>query len=105
MRAVLDIKHSECWNREVLRSLVEQDPRVRRRSVKGLKMIAYAQRILAGARFIDGPCFRILRPERGIIEERPARYVLKSNGPDLATVVGRQSTGGDVQAVRRLLDP
>jgi Iron-containing redox enzyme len=27
LHAVLDIKHSECWNREVLRSLVEQDPR------------------------------------------------------------------------------
>jgi hypothetical protein len=27
LHAVLDIKHSECWNREVVRSLVEQDPR------------------------------------------------------------------------------
>ena len=27
LHAVLDIKHSECWNREVLRSLAEQDPR------------------------------------------------------------------------------
>jgi hypothetical protein len=27
LHAVLDIKHSECWNREVLRSLVAQDPR------------------------------------------------------------------------------
>lgn len=27
LHAVLDIKHSECWNREVLRSLVEEDPR------------------------------------------------------------------------------
>jgi hypothetical protein len=27
LHAILDIKHSECWNREVLRSLVEQDPR------------------------------------------------------------------------------
>jgi hypothetical protein len=27
LHAVLDIKHSECWNREVLRSLVEQEPR------------------------------------------------------------------------------
>jgi heme oxygenase-like protein len=26
LHAVLDIKHSECWNREVLRSLVEEDP-------------------------------------------------------------------------------
>jgi hypothetical protein len=24
---VLDIKHSECWNREVLRSLVGENPR------------------------------------------------------------------------------
>jgi hypothetical protein len=27
LHAVLDIKHSECWNREVLRSLVEEEPR------------------------------------------------------------------------------
>ena len=27
LHAVLDIKHSECWNREVLRSLVEMEPR------------------------------------------------------------------------------
>jgi hypothetical protein len=27
LHAVLDIKHSECWNREVLRSLVAQDAR------------------------------------------------------------------------------
>jgi hypothetical protein len=27
LHAVLDIKHSECWNREVLRSLVQQEPR------------------------------------------------------------------------------
>jgi hypothetical protein len=27
LHAVLDIKHSECWNREVLRSLVEEDSR------------------------------------------------------------------------------
>lgn len=27
LHAVLDIKHSECWNREVLRSLVAEDPR------------------------------------------------------------------------------
>jgi hypothetical protein len=26
LHAVLDIKHSECWNREVLRSLVTEDP-------------------------------------------------------------------------------
>lgn len=27
LHAVLDIKHSECWNKEVLRSLVEAEPR------------------------------------------------------------------------------
>ena len=26
LHAVLDVKHSECWNREVLRSLVAEDP-------------------------------------------------------------------------------
>jgi hypothetical protein len=27
LHAVLDLKHSECWNREVLRSLVQENPR------------------------------------------------------------------------------
>ena len=27
LHAVLDVKHSECWNREVLRSLVAEDSR------------------------------------------------------------------------------
>ena len=27
LHAVLDVKHSECWNREVLRSLVDEEPR------------------------------------------------------------------------------
>jgi hypothetical protein len=27
LHAVLDVKHSECWNREVLRSLVGENPR------------------------------------------------------------------------------
>jgi hypothetical protein len=27
LHAILDVKHSECWNREVLRPLVAQDPR------------------------------------------------------------------------------
>src|SRR6185503_5677054 len=26
LHAILDVKHSECWNREVLRSLVAEDP-------------------------------------------------------------------------------
>ena len=34
LHAVLDVKHSEAWNREVLRPLVEEDPSARRRSVK-----------------------------------------------------------------------
>ena len=33
------------------------------------------------------------------IAQRPTRYVLKSNGPDAPTFVGRHSAGKDVQAV------
>ena len=34
-----------------------------------------------------------------LINRRPARYVLKSNGPDVGTFVGCHKTGADVQAV------
>ncbi len=51
LHAVLDIKHSECWNREVLRSLVEQDPRCARAIGEGAII-----RLWHGARCFD--CYR-----------------------------------------------
>jgi hypothetical protein len=51
LHAVLDIKHSECWNREVLRSLVAQDARCAQAIGEGAII-----RLWHGAR-----CFEIYR--------------------------------------------
>ena len=48
LHAMLDIKHSECWNREVLRSLVAEDPRLCRRDRRGRVL-----RLWHGARCFD----------------------------------------------------
>jgi heme oxygenase-like protein len=48
LHAVLDIKHSECWNREVLRSLVERDPRCAHAIAEGAVI-----RLWHGARCFD----------------------------------------------------
>ena len=48
LHAVLDIKHSECWNREVLRSLVEMEPRCARAIGEGAII-----RLWHGARCFD----------------------------------------------------
>jgi hypothetical protein len=48
LHAVLDIKHSECWNREVLRSLVDQDPRCAQAIAEGAII-----RLWHGARCFD----------------------------------------------------
>ena len=58
LHAVLDVKHSECWNREVLRSLVSGDRAVLKQSVKGLSL-AYGTVLAAsndiGALRLDAP--------------------------------------------------
>jgi phosphoribosylamine--glycine ligase len=62
---------------------------------------AYAQRTLAELGFSTAKTFEFSDPNAAtqFIDQRPARYVLKSNGPDAPTFVGRLSTGKDVQAV------
>jgi hypothetical protein len=48
LHAVLDVKHSECWNREVLRPLVTEDPRRAQAIGEGAVM-----RLWHGARCFD----------------------------------------------------
>jgi hypothetical protein len=48
LHAVLDIKHSEDWNRQVLRPLVEQDPRRARAIAEGALI-----RLVSGARCFE----------------------------------------------------
>ncbi len=59
LHAVLDVKHSEAWNREVLAPLVEADPRNARALAEGALL-----RLRAGAR-----CFARYRDELGVTEE------------------------------------
>jgi hypothetical protein len=56
LHATLDVKHSEAWNREVLRPLVASDPRVARCIAEGALM-----RLDAGGR-----CFERYRRELGL---------------------------------------
>jgi hypothetical protein len=59
LHATLDLKHSEAWDREVLRSLVGQEPRAAQAIAEGALM-----RLQAGAR-----CFERYRKELGIEEK------------------------------------
>ena len=56
LHATLDLKHSEAWNREVLRTLVEEEPRAARAIAEGALM-----RLRAGAR-----CFERYRRQLGL---------------------------------------
>jgi hypothetical protein len=56
LHSTLDVKHSEAWNKEVLRPLVAADPRVARPIAEGALM-----RLQAGAR-----CFERYRQELGL---------------------------------------
>ena len=49
LHAVLDVKHSEAWNREVLRPLVAEDPRRGARDRRGRGAAALARRALLRA--------------------------------------------------------
>ena len=62
LHAVLDVKHSEEWNREVLRPLVFEDPRCARAIGEGAVM-----RLWHGAR-----CFTRYRAEFGLTQPRSA---------------------------------
>ena len=61
----------------------------------------YAQHVLASLGMTTAPVFEFSQTSEAVkfIEQRPARYVLKSNGPDAATFVGRLPDGADVRAV------
>ena len=62
---------------------------------------AYAQRVLAELGLATAPIFEFsdVDEARQFIDQRPARYVLKSNGPDAASFVGRHQKGADVRAM------
>jgi phosphoribosylamine--glycine ligase len=62
---------------------------------------AYAQRILGELGLSTAAVFEFahVAEARRFIDERPARYVVKSNGPNAATFVGRHREGADVSAM------
>jgi phosphoribosylamine---glycine ligase len=62
---------------------------------------AYAQHILGELGLSTAAVFEFSHTEeaRRFIDQRPARYVLKSTGPDAATFVGRHRRGVDVSAI------
>jgi phosphoribosylamine--glycine ligase len=62
---------------------------------------AYAQSVLAELGLATAPVFEFsdVDEAKRFIDQRPARYVLKSNGPDAASFVGRHKAGADVRAV------
>ena len=61
----------------------------------------YAQRVLAELGLVTPPIFEFSDVDEAtrFIDQRPARYVLKSNGPDAPTFVGRHQMGADVRAM------
>jgi phosphoribosylamine---glycine ligase len=61
----------------------------------------FAQRLLKDLGFSTAASFEFSDTNLAsrFLAQRPARYVLKSNGPDAPTFVGRHSAGKDVQAV------
>ena len=62
---------------------------------------AYAQRILGELGLSTAAVFEFSQAEeaRRFIDRRPGRYVVKSNGPNAATFVGRHRAGVDVSAI------
>ncbi len=64
---------------------------------------AYAQGILRELGLSTAPVFEFARPDeaRRFIDRRPARYVIKSNGANAATFVGRHHAGEDACAILR----
>ena len=61
----------------------------------------YAQRVLAELGLVTLPIFEFSDIDEAtrFIDQRPARYVLKSNGPDAPSFVGRHQMGADVRAM------
>jgi phosphoribosylamine---glycine ligase len=62
---------------------------------------SFAQNLLAQLGLSTAPSFKFSDRRSAIrfVEQRPSRYVLKSNGPDAATFVGRHTGGADVSEV------
>ena len=62
---------------------------------------AYAQQILAELGLSTAGVFEFSDADQAgrFIDERPCRYVVKSNGPDAPSFVGRHPGGRDVQAL------
>ncbi len=62
---------------------------------------AYAQRILGELGLTTASIFEFsdVDAAKRFIDQRPSRYVLKSNGPDAASFVGLHKAGADVRAV------
>ncbi len=62
---------------------------------------AYAQRVLGELGLSTAGVFEFSDPTQAsqFIDERPSRYVVKSNGPDAPSFVGRHRAGRDVQAL------
>ena len=61
----------------------------------------YAQRVLAELGLPTAALFEFSDAAEAVrfVDRRPARYVLKANGPEAATFVGRDSAGRDVRAL------
>ena len=61
----------------------------------------YAQRVLAELGLPTAALFEFSDATEAarFVDRRPARYVLKANGPEAATFVGRDSAGRDVRAL------
>jgi phosphoribosylamine--glycine ligase len=61
---------------------------------------AYAQGVLADLDLKTAPVFEFFDADEAkrLIDKRPARYVLKSNGADVVSFVGRDKAGADVRA-------
>ena len=61
----------------------------------------YAQRVLAELGLVTPSIFEFSDVDEAtqFIDQRPARYVLKSNGPDAPSFVGRHQMGADVRAM------
>jgi phosphoribosylamine--glycine ligase len=62
---------------------------------------AYAQRILADLGLSTAAVFEFAETKEALqlLDRRPGRYVVKSNGPDATTFVGRLPDGADVRAL------
>ena len=74
LHAVLDIKHSECWNREVLRSLVGEDPRCAAAIGEGaiIRLVAWR----AVLRSLSAPFRFRLAAEPGGVGDRNSQHAL-----------------------------